>query len=288
MAPGLHRIRAANPSPLTGSGTNSYLVGAGANLALIDPGPALAAHREALLQALAPGQRISHILVTHPHRDHSALAMQLADETGAELLAFGTARDGLSARMQELAAAGTLPSGEGADHAFNPARRLSHADVVEGDGWRIEALHTPGHMASHLCFAVGDVLFSGDHVMAWSTSLVAPPEGDMTAYMASLAQLTSRQWRIFLPGHGDPVFNPQARLTELIDHRRGRETEILASLALAPATASEIARRVYTTTPPALLPAAERNVLAHLIDLVDRGLVTTSVPLGPASLFRRQ
>lgn len=288
IALGLHRIRAANPSPLTGSGTNSYLVGTGAALALIDPGPDLPPHREALLHALAPGQRISHILVTHPHRDHSALAMGLAVEIGAELLAFGTARDGLSPRMRELAEAGTIPAGEGADQAFYPARRLAHGDLVEGDGWQIEALHTPGHMASHLSFAFGDVLFSGDHVMGWSTSLVAPPEGDMAAYMTSLALLSARPWRVFLPGHGDLVTNPAARLAELTHHRRAREAAILAALSSGLCTVAEIAERVYTATPPAMMPAAERNVLAHLIDLVDRGEVTPSAPPGPGARFVRQ
>lgn len=287
IAPGVRRIRADNPSPLTGSGTNSYLLGTGSEVALIDPGPRLAAHRAALLGALRPGQRISHILITHPHLDHSALAADLAAETGAEILAFGCAGDGLSPQMQALAALGTIPPGEGADRDFRPARRLGHGQLVEGDGWRIEVLHTPGHMASHLSFALGDLLFSGDHVMGWSTSLVAPPEGDMAAYMASLALLAGREWRLFLPGHGDPVPDPAARLAELAAHRLGREAAILAALGPEPATAAVIARGVYTTTPPALLPAAERNVLAHLIDLHQKGAAEALDPLGPACRFRR-
>lgn len=299
LAAGLRRVRAANPSALTGSGTNSYLIGQGKSVALIDPGPNLAQHRQALLDALSPGQQISHVFVTHPHKDHSALAHALARETGAELLAFGTAQDGISPRMTALADAGSLVSGEGADLSFRPDRRLSHGQRVSADSWQIEALHTPGHMGSHLCFAWNDVLFSGDHVMGWSTSLVAPPEGDMRDYMASLSLLASRTWSVFLPGHGEPVTNPERRLEELTRHRRAREAAILDALAAPSASATgaarvsarsmhsaaELARSVYTTTPPHLLGAAERNVLAHLIDLVDRGLVKASAPPGPETLF---
>lgn len=276
LAPGLRRVLAPNPSPMTHRGTNTYLIGA-RGLAVIDPGPADAAHLDALLAAVAPGQRVTHILVTHAHLDHSPLARPLAEATGAPVLGFGPAEAGRSAVMRKLAEAGEVGGGEGVDAGFAPDTWLPDGAAVQGDGWQLTALHTPGHMANHLCFASDDALFTGDLVMGWASSLVSPPDGDLGAFMASLGRLRRTAWRVFHPGHGAPVAAPLTRLDALLAHRRARETAILAALSDGAATASELARRIYTDTPPELLPAATRNVLAHLIDLAERSRIE---PLG--------
>lgn len=269
--PMIRLIRADNPSPLTGSGTNTYLLGQG-DVAVIDPGPDLDSHFAALLAALSPLERIGHILVTHAHLDHSAMVPRLKAATGAEVLAFGPADSGRSTVMSDLAAQG-LSSAEGCDAAFTPDRLLSDGAVLAFGGVKVQALHLPGHMGCHMGFALGDILFSGDHVMAWSTTLVSPPDGDMADYMASLRRLALVPWRQMLPGHGPTVSDPAARLADLITHRLSRETALLSALrAHGPASAATLAARVYSDTPNHLLPAASRNVLAHLIDLATRGL----------------
>lgn len=285
LARGLRRIRAANPSPLTGTGTNTYLVGT-TDLAVIDPGPDRADHLDAILAAVRPGQHISRIFVTHAHKDHSALSAALAARTGSEILAFGTATDGRSRLMQRLA--DTLPTfGEGLDLAFRPDRRLADGDTVSGPDWTLAAIHTPGHLGGHLCFALGSVLFSGDHVLGWSTSLISPPDGDMGAYMASLDRLLTGNWHRLLPGHGEPVESPEPRLRHLIRHRRAREAQILAALGSGPVGLTPLTAAVYHDLAPALLPAAERNALAHLIDLASRNLVTATPAPGPGALYSR-
>ncbi len=285
LAPGLRCLRAANPSPLTGTGTNTYLVGTTA-LAVIDPGPALPAHLEAILAALGPGQQVSHILVTHAHKDHSALAPTLAARTGAVVLAFGTAIEGRSQLMQRLA--DRLPtSGEGLDFGFRPDRRLADGDTVSGPDWTLTAIHTPGHLGGHLCFGLGRLLFSGDQVMGWSSSLISPPDGDMGAYMASLVRLLAGGWHRLMPGHGAPISDPDARIRDLIRHRRAREAQIVAVLDHGPARLTPLTAAVYHDIAPALLPAAERNALAHLIDLVSRKLVTASPTLTPDAVFAK-
>lgn len=281
----LRLVRAGNPSPMTGSGTNTWIVGEGA-VAVIDPGPALPGREDAILGALGPGERISHILVTHAHLDHSAAARPLARRSGAEVLAFGLAVSGRTARMAALAAQG-LEGGEGLDTTFRPDRRLSDGGVVTGEGWRITALHTPGHLGGHLSFLWGGGAFSGDHVMGWSTSVVAPPDGDMGAYMESLSRLAAAAPAVLWPGHGPVVADPAARIGDLAAHRRAREAQILSALGGREDTAAGIAARVYAETPAALMPAAARNVLAHLIDLLDRGLVHTGEVPTPSARFRR-
>lgn len=284
--PGLRLVLAPNPSPMTHRGTNSYILGEG-EVAVIDPGPALPQHRAALLAALAPGERITHILVTHCHLDHAPLAAPLAAETGAPILAFGRHGDGRSPVMARLAAEGLVGGGEGVDHGFAPHARLADGAVVEGAGWRLQALHTPGHTSDHMAFAWGDAVFTGDHVMGWASSLISPPDGDLTAFMASCDRLAARADRVYYPGHGDPVTDPAGRIAWLIAHRRSREAQVLRELGREPLTVPALTRRIYTETPAALLPAAERNVLAHLVDLLGRGLAETDGPLSAATGFRR-
>lgn len=283
--PPIRRLLAPNPSPLTGEGTNTWLIGA-SDLAVIDPGPDDPAHLTAILQSLGPGQRISHIVVTHAHIDHSALAPRLSALTGAPVHAFGTATEGRSPLMERLAS--SLPAhGEGLDRAFVPDLRLADTATLSGPDWDLTALHTPGHLGGHLCLALGGTLFSGDHVMGWSTSIVSPPDGDMAAYMASLDRLAAQSWRRFLPGHGSPVDQPDARVHELIAHRRTREAQILGALTDGPATVAALTAAIYHQIPARLLPAAERNVLAHLIDLASRNLVAATPSLHPEARFSR-
>ena len=272
LEPGLRRIVAPNPSPMTYRGTNTYLLGEN-DVTVIDPGPDSPAHLEAILAAIEPGQRISHIIVTHTHLDHSPLARPLAARTGAEVWAFGNATAGRSPVMQGLAEAGLMGGGEGVDHGFRPDHSLADGDMLEGNGWALEVLHTPGHIGNHLCLAWGDACLTADHVMGWATSLVSPPDGDLTDFMASCEKLGARNWRVFYPGHGAPVSDPNARLDWLVAHRRAREASILKALNAGPATAEDLARVIYTETPAALLGAATRNVLAHLVDLTGRGRV---------------
>lgn len=286
LAPGLRRVLAPNPSPMTYRGTNSYLLGT-KGIAVIDPGPEDPSHLEALLRALGPGQHVTHILVTHAHLDHSPLARALSQETGAPVLGFGRAEAGRSPVMQALADQGQMGGGEGVDTGFDPDKTLSDGALIHGDGWQLEAWHTPGHMANHLSFAWGDVLFSGDLVMGWASSLVSPPDGDLTAFMASLERLQARPWSVFHAGHGAPVTSPKARLSELLAHRRAREAAILNALTQGPATARALAEQIYTETPTALIPAATRNVLAHIIDLTSKKRVSHVGELSQSTVFRR-
>lgn len=284
LEPGLRRLTAPNPSPMTFRGTNTYLLGQG-EVAVIDPGPDHPDHMAAILAALHPGERIGAILVTHSHRDHSPLARPLAQATGAPVLAAGPSDWGRSPMMRALAEAGGIGGGEGVDPDFTPDRQIVEGDRLSGGWGEIAVLETPGHMANHLSFVWNGAVFSGDLVMGWSTSLVSPPDGDMGAFMASCRRLAGRSDRVFHPGHGDPIPDPQARTTELITHRLSREAQILDALHVAsPATAADLARRIYADLAPSLWPAAERNVLAHLLDLSERNAVE---PLDPPSATAR-
>lgn len=285
LEPGLRRITAPNPSPMTFTGTQTYLLGED-EVVVIDPGPAVPDHLDAILAALPPGGQVAKILVTHSHLDHSPLARPLADATGAPILAAGPSDWGRSAIMHDLAQGGLIGGGEGVDDTFAPDHRIAEGDSVDGPWGRIGVLETPGHMANHLSFTWNGALFSGDLVMGWSTSLVSPPDGDMTAFLASVARLAGRDDRIYYPGHGDPVAHPQDRARALIAHRQGREAQILDALsATGPATPALLAARIYTDVAPALLPAAERNVLAHLIDLVSRSKIQCDGPVRATTQF---
>jgi len=288
LEPGVRRVLAPNPSPMTYTGTNTYLIGSG-EVVLIDPGPDLPAHAAAIRDALDPGERISTILVTHSHLDHSPLAATLSSETGAPVLAAGPSDWGQTPLMRVLAAKGGLGGGEGVDRLFQPDRQIRDGDTLDGLWGRIDVLETPGHMANHLSFVWDGALFSGDLVMGWSTSLVSPPDGDMTAFMASLQRLATRQDRIYYPGHGDPVPDPQTRCRDLIAHRQGREAQVLATLeSLGSATARDLAEAIYTDIDAKLIPAATRNVMAHLIDLHVRNRVICPGEITAETRFSRR
>lgn len=286
IAPAIRRVLAPNPSPMTLWGTNTFLVGTGA-VAVIDPGPDMPDHLTAILAALSPGEHISHIFVTHAHLDHSPLARALASETGAPVLAFGDAGAGQAEHMRALARAGLTGGGEGVDTGFTPDIRLADGETVTHGNWALEAIWTPGHMGNHMCFALGDVLFSGDHVMGWASSLVSPPDGDLTAFMQSCKKLAGRDERTYFPAHGDAVTDPAGRLGWLISHRKAREKAILGALSDKPRDVDAITRAVYHDTPEALFPAARRNVFAHLIDLTRRALVRGEPTLSLNAKFVR-
>lgn len=282
--PKIRSVLAPNPSMMTERGTNTYIVGSG-EVAVIDPGPAIGAHQDAILSSLRPGEVISHIFVTHSHLDHSGLAPALAQATGAPVHAFGAAGSGRSAMMTQLADQIGLAGGEGIDHSFAPDVRLADGDSVAAKTWRIEALHTPGHLGNHLCFACGNTVFTGDHVMAWSTSLISPPDGDMTDYMASLTRLAQGQWQVFWPGHGREITEPAKRIAELRAHRLARERALLQVLAVRPARIYDLTGVIYADLAAQLIPAARRNLLAHLVDLTQRKIVTASPQPGPDAVF---
>lgn len=286
VAPGVCRILAPNPSPMTFRGTNTYIVGQG-TVAVIDPGPDDPGHLTAILGAIG-SDRVSHILVTHAHRDHSALAPDLSARTGAPILGFGPATAGRSPLMQRLVAKGLTSGGEGVDSDFTADRRLQDGDVVESGTWRIRALHTPGHMANHMCFEMGGVLFTGDHVMGWASSLVSPPDGDISDFLSSCTRLSGLDHHIYLPGHGAPVRHPHARLADLIAHRQSRTEQILKALEGGPATIPALTETLYAAVPQHLHRAAARNVFAHLIDLTQQNLVRATPNVSPEATYARR
>ncbi|NDV00593.1 MBL fold metallo-hydrolase [Pseudoroseicyclus tamaricis] len=282
VAPGVMRLLAPNPSPMTFRGTNSYLVG-DTRLAVIDPGPDLPAHLEALLAAIA-GRPVDAILVTHAHRDHSALSPSLAAATGAPVLAYGPASAGRSPVMARLAAEG-LTAG-GVDEAFRPDRRLTDGEAISGPGWSLETLWTPGHMGNHLSFRLDDIIFTGDVAMGWASSIVAPPDGDVSQFLASCRRLCALSPRRLLPGHGEPVEKPAERLSWLIRHRERRAAQILSALSDGPLTVDDLTTRLYGDMAWSLRAAAAQNVFAHLIDLVEKEVVATMPRLASDARFQ--
>ncbi len=276
VAPGVRRVTCRNPSAMTFLGTRTYLVGEG-EVALIDPGPEDRDHLAAIAAALGPGERITDIVVTHSHVDHSPGARAVAEATGAPVHGFGPHGTGLTETMRRLRRDGVnLGGGEGGDGGFAPDHVLGAGNRLDGRGWALSALHTPGHLSNHISLVLEGtgIVFTGDTVMGWATTLVSPPEGDMAAFMATLRRLAARpQDRLYLPGHGHPVRDPHSMLAFQIAHRQQRIDQILAALAAGPADAAALARAIYTDLDPRLLPAGRRNVLATLIGLMDEGRV---------------
>jgi glyoxylase-like metal-dependent hydrolase (beta-lactamase superfamily II) len=266
MAPGVRRIVAPNAGPLTFKGTNTYIVGRG-DVALIDPGPEREDHRQAILSALAKdGERVSHILITHTHLDHVAGLAAMQRATGALSAGFGSV--GLRP-SDTLGPGGT----RFADDGFVPDVPLADGDRLNGTDWQIEAWHTPGHAPDHLCFALSGagLLFSGDHVMGWNTSVVAPPEGNMGDYLASLHRLLGGDHELYLPGHGGRIFEPQRLVKAFIMHRRWRENEIADRLREGHTSVAAITALVYSGIRPELERAAQLSVLAHLEHMIATG-----------------
>lgn len=266
VSPLIARVLAPNPGPFTFKGTGVYIVGGGRDVAAIDPGPLLPAHVEALKRALA-GKRLTHILVTHTHSDHSPAAAPLKAWSGAKTYAYGPHGSGKAEEGVKVE--------EGGDRDFVPDVRVKDGDVIAGNGFTFDCVYTPGHTSNHMCFALREekALFTGDHVMGWSTTVVAPPDGDMAAYMASLRKLIARDDEILWPTHGGPVKNPKPFLQAYLDHRLEREAQILACISDGLETIPEMVARIYAGVDKRLHPAAARSVEAHLILLVSEGRV---------------
>ncbi len=281
VAEHVQRITVNNPGPFTFHGTNSYIVG-DRSVCVIDPGPEDEAHFAALMTALA-GREVTHIAVSHTHKDHSPLARRLKAETGAQIVAEGPHRPARPLHEGE-----TNPFAESSDVDFVPDIALSEGDVVEGDGWRLTTILTPGHTANHAAFALDDqgIVFSADHVMAWATSIVAPPDGAMGDYMASLERLLSRDDRVYFPGHGGPVKDPAAFLRGLRTHRRMRERAVLERIRAGDRLIPDMVKTIYASTDPRLHGAAALSVLAHLEDLVEKGQVETDGPARLSGVYR--
>jgi glyoxylase-like metal-dependent hydrolase (beta-lactamase superfamily II) len=281
LSPLVRRIIAGNGGPMTFTGTCSYIVGQG-TVAVIDPGPDDPAHVERLLAAVA-GETVSHIVVTHTHRDHSPAVPALKAATGAMVVGCGPHR-----AARELAEGESNRLDAAADRDYAPDSTMVDGDTIAGPGWRLSAVETPGHTANHVAFTLPEeaTLFSGDHVMAWSTSIVAPPDGSMSDFMASLEKLRGRDEAIYWPGHGGPVKEPARFVRALAHHRRQRETSILNRLAAGDRRIEHIVPAIYQGLKPALLGAAGLSVFAHLEDLVARGIVSTEGPPTPQGQYR--
>jgi glyoxylase-like metal-dependent hydrolase (beta-lactamase superfamily II) len=266
VSPMITRVLAPNPGPFTFKGTGVYIVGQGRDAAIIDPGPDLPDHVEALKRAL-DGRHLTHILITHTHCDHSPAAAPLKAWSGAKTYGFGPHGSGQEdgPKLEE-----------GGDRDFVPDVRVTDGDVITGDGFTFDCVYTPGHTSNHMCFALREeyALFTGDHVMGWSTTVVVPPDGDMAAYMASLDRLIARDDKILWPTHGGPVRNPKRFLEAYRDHRRDRERQILACIADGLDTIAAMVARIYVDVDKRLHPAAARSVEAHLIQLANAGRVT--------------
>lgn len=276
ISPNIRRITAYNPAPFTFEGTGTYIVGHG-NVAVIDPGPNLPKHIDAILNGLKE-DAISHILVTHNHQDHSPAAIPLSKKCGAKIYAANVDDQMYSDHKIE----------EGIDKAFKPDIEIKEGDIIKGDNWTIEAIHTPGHLSNHYCFAYIEekALFTGDHVMGWSTSIVSPPDGDMQDYMDSLEKLLKRDDNIYYPTHGWPIENPQQFVKQLLGHRLRREKEIIRAVENKANTIDEIVHKVYFNIDKKLYPAAARTIYAHLIRLVSIGsLCCDGVPVENSKYF---
>lgn len=277
VSPLIQRVIADNPGPFTFTGTGTYIVGRdmpGARVAVIDPGPEDEAHLHALLRALK-GRTVSHILVTHTHRDHAPLSRALAEAVGSAPI-LAAKPHGPTVHASDAIDQAAMDEDDDAD--FQADVILSDGDRIEGDGWTLEAMATPGHASNHMAFVLREenALFSGDHVMGWSTTVVAPPDGDMTAYMASLERVLARGFSTLWPTHGPAITQVAPFLKAYRHHRLEREAQIMARLAAGDETIAEMVPALYAAVDPRLWPAASLSVLAHLIALADRGLVAAT------------
>ncbi len=270
LTPLVRRIVARNPGAFTFHGTGTYIVGSG-EVAVIDPGPELPEHVDALLAAL-PGETITHQFVTHTHRDHSPAARLVKEATGARTYGFGPHGAGRSVPGPAVE--------EGADNDFRPDETIGDGDTIAGAGWTLVAVHTPGHTSNHLCFALPEesALFTGDHVMGWSTSVIAPPDGNMAHYLASLRRLLERDDEVLWPTHGPPVREPRAFVAAFIAHREARERQILDCIRRGADTIPAMVRAIYADVPAALHAAAARMMLAHVEHMVDTGRIICDGP----------
>ncbi len=269
VSPLIRRVIARNPGPFTFTGTGVYIVGSG-EVAVIDPGPDLPEHFEALLAALE-GETVTHILVTHHHLDHSPLAAPLAERTGAKIYGRAAPKDHAAQR-----------SGleEGEDGHFKPDIELADGQVLSGPGWTLEAITTPGHTSNHVCFALKEenALFAGDHIMGWSTTVITPPDGDMGDYFASLEKVKARGFDTLWPTHGAPIREVEPFIDAYVAHRRSRETQILNALAAGHTRIKTLVPELYAAVDPRLHPAAAMSVLAHMLQLVGDGRVISTSP----------
>lgn len=273
IADGIQRITAPNESAFTFRGTNTYILG-GDNVAVIDPGPAIDSHFELLMETLK-GRTVSHIVVTHTHMDHSPLAAPLKEKTGAPIFAEGAHRNSRDLHLGEI---NSLDAA--ADKDFKADVIVKDGDLIEGTDWALETILTPGHTQNHACFAIknSDMLFSGDHVMSWATSIVAPPDGSMEDYMNSLSVMMARKETIYFPGHGGRLEKAPEFVRALRAHRKMRETAILSRIRAGDQTIPDIVKVIYKETDPRLHGAAALSVFAHIEDLVNQGRVLCDGP----------
>ena len=278
VAPGIRRLVARNPSPFTLYGTGTYILGRG-KVAVIDPGPADTAHIAALIDGL-DGETITHLLVTHTHMDHSPGCRLLREHTDAKSYAYGPHGAG---KLET-----GVPVEEGGDMEFKPDWRVRHGDVIHGDGWSVECVYTPGHTSNHMCYQLRgtDALFTGDHVMGWSTSIISPPDGDMAAYMASLNLLLERDDRVYWPTHGPCITDPKPLVRAFIAHRREREQQILDCIGDGVYRIEEMVPLIYADLPQFMHPAAARSVLAAAVYLVGNGALVADGEPRLDSLYR--
>lgn len=280
LSPLIRRVVAPNPGPFTFTGTGVYIIGHG-SVAVIDPGPVDPNHIAALDAALE-GETVSHVFVTHHHLDHSPLAHPLAEKHGAKVYGFGP--------QQTAPAGGEVRLEAGDDVGFQPDIQIIDGQVFQGEGWSLQALHTPGHTSNHVCYALleENTLFSGDHVMAWSTSVISPPDGHMGDYLYQLGRMRDRDFDRLWPTHGPAIEAPSTFIQAYIDHRLAREDQVLACLAEGHTTIREMVEVMYVDVDKRLHPAAAHSVLAHVIHLVELGKVAsdTADPIGLTATFR--
>ncbi len=275
LTPLVRRVVARNPGHYTLHGTNSYIVGHG-RVAIIDPGPLLDDHIAALIKAV-DGEVVEHIVVTHTHHDHSPAALALQEAVG------GTIRGALPKPIPEGA-----ETAESIHRAFAPDHQLFDGEAIAGDGWTLEAVHTPGHMSNHMCLALAaeSILFSGDHIMGWNTTVVSPPDGNMADYMASLERCLARDDRTYWPAHGPEIAEPGPFVRAYRTHRRMRETEILRCIEAGIDTIPAMVEDMYRHIPAAMHHAASRSVLAHLEHMAETGRIEADGALTPDAVYR--